>query len=51
MVVERVLQACLRCYAQAEAAAVAPFLIGARALDFGAGEGYVAKALQKPTGI
>jgi ubiquinone/menaquinone biosynthesis C-methylase UbiE len=51
MVVEPVLQACLRCYAQAEAVAVAPFLIGARVLDLGAGEGYVAEALQKRTGI
>jgi SAM-dependent methyltransferase len=50
MIVARVLQACLRCYAQAEAVAVAPFLIGARVLDLGPGEGYVAEALQKRTG-
>jgi len=51
MVVERVLQAFLRRYAQAEAVAVAPFLIGARVLDLGAGEGYVAEALRKRTGL
>jgi len=40
-----VLQAFLRWYARGEAAAVAPFAVGSRILDLGAGEGYVAPAL------
>jgi ubiquinone/menaquinone biosynthesis C-methylase UbiE len=43
----RWLQAFLRYYAEGEAAAVAPFLQGQRILDLGAGEGYVAAALQR----
>jgi SAM-dependent methyltransferase len=40
-----VLQAFLRSYARGQAAAVAPFAVGACVLDLGAGEGYVAPAL------
>ncbi len=39
------LQRFLRWYARGQAAAVAPFAVGSRLLDFGAGEGYVAPAL------
>jgi len=46
----RLLQAFLCRYAKGEAAAVAPFLVGGRLLDLGAGEGYVAAALRKRTG-
>ncbi len=44
------LQAFLRWYARGEAAAVAPFTTGARVLDLGAGEGYVAAALARSGG-
>ena len=39
------LQAFLRRYARAEAIAVAPFVVGRRVLDLGAGEGYVGSVL------
>ncbi len=39
------LQAFLRRYARAEAMAVAPFVVGRRVLDLGAGEGYVGSVL------
>ncbi len=39
------LQAFLRRYARAEATAVAPFVVGRRVLDLGAGEGYVGSVL------
>ena len=42
----RLLQSFLRRYARAEALAVAPFVVGRRVLDLGAGEGYVAAALR-----
>src|SRR3989442_5975759 len=41
------LQGFLRRYAEAEADAVAPFVVGGRILDLGAGEGYVAAALRR----
>ena len=44
------LQAFLRRYARGEAAAVAPFVVGSRVLDLGAGEGYVAPALTRRRG-
>jgi ubiquinone/menaquinone biosynthesis C-methylase UbiE len=47
VLIERGLQAFLRCYADGEAAAVTPFLRGRRILDLGAGEGYVAAALRR----
>jgi SAM-dependent methyltransferase len=37
----------LRRYAEAQAEAVAPFVVGGRILDLGAGEGYVAAALRR----
>lgn len=42
----RLLDAFLRRYARSEAAALAPFVVGPRLLDLGAGEGYVAAALR-----
>ena len=42
---ERLLETFLRGYARGEAAAVAPWIVGRRVLDLGAGEGYVAAAL------
>jgi hypothetical protein len=45
------LQAFLRRYAESEAEAIAPFLVGERLLDLGAGEGYVAAAVRRRTGI
>lgn len=45
--IARLLQALLRRYAESEAEAVAPFLVGKRLLDLGAGEGYVTAALQR----
>jgi SAM-dependent methyltransferase len=45
-----VLDAFLRRYAACEAEAVASFVIGRRALDLGAGEGYVAGALRRRIG-
>jgi SAM-dependent methyltransferase len=45
-----VLQSFLRRYARGQAAAVAPFTAGARVLDLGAGEGYVAPALAQRWG-
>jgi len=50
-VVARLLQAFLRRYARGEAGAAAPFLVGARLLDLGAGEGYVAVALRDQAGL
>jgi SAM-dependent methyltransferase len=44
------LEASLRRYAEGEAEAVAPFVVGRRALDLGAGEGYVAVALRRRIG-
>jgi SAM-dependent methyltransferase len=49
--IARCLQALLRRYAESEAAALAPFLVGGRLLDLGAGEGYVTAALRRRTGI
>lgn len=46
----RLLGAFLRRYAQGQARAVAPFLVGRRILDLGAGEGYVALALRARPG-
>ncbi len=43
---ERLIQAFLRRYAKRQAADIAPFLVGRRILDLGAGEGYVAGALR-----
>ena len=45
--IERLLQTFLQHYAMSEAKAVAPFIVGSRALDLGAGEGYVGAALLK----
>ena len=45
----RLLHVFLRLYAEAEAKAVAPFLVGPKLLDLGAGEGYVAGALRERT--
>jgi SAM-dependent methyltransferase len=45
------LQALLRRYAETEAEAIAPFVVGGRLLDLGAGEGYVTAALRRRTGI
>ena len=42
----RLLEAFLRRYARSEAAALAPFVVGRRLLDLGAGEAYVAAALR-----
>jgi SAM-dependent methyltransferase len=47
----RLLQALLRRYADSEAEAIAPFLVGTRLLDLGAGEGYVTAALQRRTNL
>jgi SAM-dependent methyltransferase len=49
--VERLLQAFLRSYARGQAAAVAPFLVGRRLLDLGAGEGYVGRWLAARAGV
>jgi SAM-dependent methyltransferase len=49
--ITRLLQALLRRYAESEAEAIAPFLVGKRLLDLGAGEGYVTAALQRRTDI
>jgi ubiquinone/menaquinone biosynthesis C-methylase UbiE len=46
----RLLQASLRRYAESEAEAIAPFLVGRRLLDLGAGEGYITVALRRRTG-
>ena len=43
----RLIQALLRRYAEGEAAAVAPFVVGRRVLDLGAGEAWVARALAR----
>jgi SAM-dependent methyltransferase len=48
--VSAIIQAFLQRYAEGEAAAVAPFVVGRRVLDLGAGEGYVAVALARRTG-
>jgi SAM-dependent methyltransferase len=49
--IARLLQALLRRYAEFEAEAIAPFVVGKRLLDLGAGEGYVTAALQRRTDI
>jgi SAM-dependent methyltransferase len=49
--IARLLQALLRRYAASKAEAIAPFLVGERLLDLGAGEGYVTAALQRHTDI
>jgi SAM-dependent methyltransferase len=49
--IARLFQALLRRYAESEAEAVAPFLVGKRLLDLGAGEGYVTTALQRRAGV
>jgi SAM-dependent methyltransferase len=51
MLLARLVGTFLRRYAKMEAAAVAPFLVGRRLLDLGAGEGYVARELHTLTGI
>ncbi len=48
--IARLLQASLCRYAESEAEAIAPFLVGRCLLDLGAGEGYVSAALQRRTG-
>jgi ubiquinone/menaquinone biosynthesis C-methylase UbiE len=45
------LQGLLRRYADAEAEAIAPFLVGKRVLDLGAGEAYVTVALRRRTDL
>jgi SAM-dependent methyltransferase len=50
-IIGRLLQVFLRRYAEFEADTIAPFLVGSRLLDLGAGEGYVAAALRQRTGI
>jgi SAM-dependent methyltransferase len=45
MLLARLVHAFLRRYAKREAVSVAPFIVGRRALDLGAAEGYVARAL------
>ena len=50
-IIGRLLQVFLRRYAESEGDALAPFLVGSRLLDLGAGEGYVAAALRQRTGI
>jgi ubiquinone/menaquinone biosynthesis C-methylase UbiE len=47
----RFLQAILRRYAESAAEVIAPFLVGSRLLDLGAGEGYVAATLRQRAGI
>jgi ubiquinone/menaquinone biosynthesis C-methylase UbiE len=49
--IETLVQEFLRRYARSEADAIAPFLVGSRLLDLGAGEGYVAAALRQQTDI
>ena len=51
MSIERLLQVFLYRYAVGEAKSVAPFLVGRRVLDLGAGEGYVAAALASLAGV
>ena len=51
MSIERLLQTFLQRYAVGEAKSVAPFLVGRRVLDLGAGEGYVGVALLSPGGV
>jgi SAM-dependent methyltransferase len=46
-----ILDTLLRHYAESEAEAIAPLLVGKRLLDLGAGEGYVTAALQRRTDI
>jgi ubiquinone/menaquinone biosynthesis C-methylase UbiE len=47
----QLLQTRLRCYANSEAEAIAPFLVGKHLLDLGAGEGYVTAALKQLTDL
>jgi SAM-dependent methyltransferase len=47
----RFLQAFLHRYAESEAEAIAPFLVGECLLDLGAGEGYVTAAVRRRTGV
>jgi ubiquinone/menaquinone biosynthesis C-methylase UbiE len=49
--IARLLQALLRRYADSEAEAIAPLLVGKRLLDLDAGEGYVAAALRRRTDL
>jgi ubiquinone/menaquinone biosynthesis C-methylase UbiE len=49
--IAQLLQALLRRYADSEAEAIAPLLVGKRLLDLGAGEGYVATALRRRTDL
>jgi SAM-dependent methyltransferase len=51
MNIERLLQTFLQRYAVTEAKAVAPFIVGSRVLDLGAGESYVGAALFSLYGI
>jgi SAM-dependent methyltransferase len=48
--VSAIVEALLRRYAHGQAAAVAPWIVGRRVLDVGAGEAYVAAALRQRTG-
>ena len=50
MIAERLVAAFLRRYARTEAKVVAPWIVGRRVLDLGAGEGWVAAAL-RPRGL
>jgi ubiquinone/menaquinone biosynthesis C-methylase UbiE len=49
--IARCLHAFLRRYAESEAEAIAPYVVGKRLLDLGAGEGYVTAALRRRTGV
>ena len=49
--IARLLRAFLHRYAESEAEALAPYVVGRRLLDLGAGEGYVTAALHRRTGI
>jgi SAM-dependent methyltransferase len=51
MVAARLFRTFLRWYAAREATAVAPFVLGRRVLDLGAGEGYVAAWLRERSGV
>src|SRR5262245_14481042 len=49
--IARLLQTLLCRHAESEAEAIAPFLVGKRLLDLGAGEGYVTAGIQRRTDI
>jgi ubiquinone/menaquinone biosynthesis C-methylase UbiE len=50
-VIGRLLQVLLRRYAESEAQTIAPYVVGGRLLDLGAGEAYVAAALRRQVGV